>query len=96
MASHLTMAFVMDPVEGIDIEKDTTFLLMWEAQERGHRVFYVEPADLGVSDRRACARAWPVTLRREISHCPFALRYSSSYSPPPSHVCSPCAERKSK
>jgi glutathione synthase len=65
MASHLTMAFVMDPVEGIDIDKDTTFLLMWEAQERGHRVLYVDPADLGVTDRRASARAWPVTLRRE-------------------------------
>jgi len=65
MASHLTMAFVMDPIEGIDIEKDTTFLLMWEAQERGHRVLYVDPADLGVAERRASARAWPVTLRRE-------------------------------
>jgi glutathione synthase len=66
MASLLTMAFVMDPIEGIDIEKDTTFLLMWEAQERGHHVFYVDPAELGVVDRRAAARAWPVTLRREV------------------------------
>lgn len=66
MASPLTMAFVMDPVEDIDIEKDTTFLLMWEAQERGHHVLYVDPADLGVVDRRAAARAWPVTLRREV------------------------------
>ena len=65
MASRLTMAFVMDPIEAIDIEKDTTFLLMWEAQERGHRVLYVDPADLAVDDRRAAARAFPVTLRRE-------------------------------
>ena len=65
MASHLSMAFVMDPIEGIDIEKDTTFLFMWEAQQRGHRLFYVDPADLGVVDRRAAARAHPVTLRRE-------------------------------
>jgi glutathione synthase len=65
MASHLTMAFVMDPVEDVDVEKDTTFLLMREAQERGHRVLYVDPADLGVTDRRPSARVWPVTLRRE-------------------------------
>ena len=65
MASHLTMAFVMDPIQGIDIEKDTTFLLMREAQRRGHRVLYVDPADLGVVDRRPSARAHPVTLRRE-------------------------------
>jgi glutathione synthase len=66
MASHLTMAFVMDPIQAIDITKDTTFLLMWEAQRRGHRVLYVDPADLGVVDRRAAARARPVTLRREV------------------------------
>jgi len=65
MASHLTMAFVMDPIEAVDVDKDTTFLLMWEAQERGHRVLYVDPADLGVADRRVSARAWPVTLRRK-------------------------------
>jgi glutathione synthase len=65
MASQLTMAFVMDPVEAIDIEKDTTFLFMWEAQRRGHRVLYVDPGDLGVADRRAAARVHPVTLRRE-------------------------------
>jgi glutathione synthase len=68
MASHLTMAFVMDPIEAIDIEKDTTFLLMWEAQERGHRVLFVDPADLAVAGRRAAARAWPVTLRREVGN----------------------------
>ena len=45
MASPLTMAFVMDPIEAIDIEKDTTFLLMWEAQERGHALLYVDPAE---------------------------------------------------
>jgi len=65
MAGHLTMAFVMDPVGSVDVEKDTTFLLMWEAQERGHRVLYVDPADLEVCDRRPGARVHPVTLRRE-------------------------------
>lgn len=67
MPAPLTMAFVMDPLGSIDIEKDTTFLFMWEAQQRGHRVLFVDPADLGVADRRAAARARPVTLRREVS-----------------------------
>ena len=55
----------MDPIASIDIRADTTFVLMLEAQRRGHRVLYVDPADLGVDDGRvprACAR---VTLRRE-------------------------------
>lgn len=61
----LTMAFVMDPVDSIDIDADTTFVLMLEAQSRGHRVLYVDPADLEVRDGRAVATAKELTLRRE-------------------------------
>ncbi len=63
---RLTMAFVMDPIESIDIQADTTFVLMLEAQERGHRVLYVEPGDLAVSEGRAVARAREATLRRKV------------------------------
>jgi glutathione synthase len=59
------MAFVMDPLGSIDIRADTTFVLMLEAQRRGHRVLYVDPANLGVCDGRATAVVQPVTLRRE-------------------------------
>ncbi|MBC7669970.1 MAG: glutathione synthase, partial [Gemmatimonadaceae bacterium] len=31
----LRVAVQMDPVQGINIENDTTFLMMWEAQARG-------------------------------------------------------------
>ncbi|MCP5069383.1 MAG: glutathione synthase [bacterium] len=61
----LRMAFVMDPLESIDIEGDTTFVLMLAAQERGHGLWYVDPADLGVDARGAVARVRPVTMRRE-------------------------------
>ncbi len=60
-----TMAFVMDPVEAIDIEADTTFVIMLEAQRRGHRVLVIDPIDLGVSDGHATATVRPITLRRE-------------------------------
>jgi glutathione synthase len=67
---HRSFVFVMDPIGGLDIEADTTFVLMLEAQRRGHRVFYVDPADLGVVDGRPVARGHPVTLRREAGrHC---------------------------
>jgi glutathione synthase len=61
----LCLAFVMDPIGTIDIDKDTTFALMLEAQRRGHRVLVVEPPDLGVLAGEAVARARAVTLRRE-------------------------------
>jgi glutathione synthase len=63
-----TFVFVMDPVESIDIAADTTFVLMLEAQRRGHRVFYADPADLTVTDGRVRARVQPVTLRRELGN----------------------------
>ena len=38
--------FLMDPVQSVDIEKDSTFALMWEAQRRGYEVLYAHPGGL--------------------------------------------------
>ncbi len=62
------MAFVMDPIRSIDIRGDTSFALMLEAQRRGHRVFCIDPGDLGVAGGRVVAKVFPVTLRPEIGH----------------------------
>jgi glutathione synthase len=64
-SAGLTMAFVMDPPQTMDIDADTTFALMLEAQRRGHTVLYIDPADLGIDDRRPWARVRPLRLRRE-------------------------------
>ena len=63
-----SLAFVMDPVEAIDISADTTFVLMLEAQQRGHAIFAIDPADLGVASGHPTARVTPVTLRREVGN----------------------------
>jgi len=60
-----SMGFVMDPLESIDVEADTTFVMMLEAQQRGHRVFFIDPSDLGVDTGHAVATVFPVTLQRE-------------------------------
>jgi glutathione synthase len=60
-----TFVFVMDPIGSVDIQADTTFALMLEAQRRGHRVLYADPRDLGVAEGRPVARVRGVTLRRE-------------------------------
>jgi glutathione synthase len=67
-ADRRTFVFVMDPVGSIDIDADTTFVLMLEAQRRGHRVFVADPSDLTVSDGRAQVRAQLATLRREVGN----------------------------
>ncbi|MCA9512657.1 MAG: glutathione synthase [Myxococcales bacterium] len=61
----LTLLFVMDPIQTVNIREDTTFALMLEAQRRGHRVYYADPDDLGVDRGRVVALAAPVVLRRE-------------------------------
>lgn len=66
MTQGRTFAFVMDPIASIDIRGDTTFVLMLEAQRRGHRLLYLEPSDLGVDARGPIARVRPVTMRREL------------------------------
>jgi glutathione synthase len=63
----MRMAFVMDPLDRIDIDKDTTFAFMLAAQERGHEVLVLHARDLayGGHDVGAKGRMAPVKLRRE-------------------------------
>jgi glutathione synthase len=56
---------VMDPIESVDIAADTTFVMMLEAQNRGHEVLYLDPADLRIIDGRTFASVTPVTLQRK-------------------------------
>jgi glutathione synthase len=62
---RLAFLFVMDPLGSIDVQGDTTFVLMLEAQQRGHRVLHADPSDLAISDGAVSVRARPATLRRE-------------------------------
>ncbi|HEY1927295.1 MAG TPA: glutathione synthase [Caulobacteraceae bacterium] len=59
----LNVAVQMDPVERINIETDTTFLLMMEAQSRGHSLWVYGPERLAMEDGRVFARGRPLTLR---------------------------------
>ena len=58
------MLFVMDPIESINIKKDTTFVIMLEAQKRGHEVSYCEIKDLYIQDGKGHAQSTPVRLKR--------------------------------
>ncbi|MEE8545015.1 MAG: glutathione synthase, partial [Alphaproteobacteria bacterium] len=42
----LAVAIQMDPMDGIDIDADSTFVLALEGQRRGHRLYHYLPADL--------------------------------------------------
>src|SRR5579884_203762 len=61
----LKVAVQMDPLERVNIEADTTFLMMENAQERGHSLFVYTPDRLALEDGRVFARGRDVTVKRE-------------------------------
>lgn len=61
----LKIAIQMDPIEPIDINADSTFRIMEEAQARGHELFYYTPDQLAFEEGVITATGWPVTVRRE-------------------------------
>ena len=73
-AARLKVAVQMDPMDGINIDADSTFALMLEAQARGHALWHYEVRNLalregvvrqgGRREERLLARGRPVQVRR--------------------------------
>ena len=63
MTRHV--AIQMDPIEDINIDADSSFVLGLEAQRRGYALYHYQPNDLSFSGGRVGARARAMTLRRE-------------------------------
>jgi glutathione synthase len=61
----LTFGFLMDPLETVRVDHDSTFALMLEAQRRGHQVRYFEQPWLRFGGSYAESRMRTVTVRRE-------------------------------
>ncbi len=59
----LRVAVQMDPIHGVNIESDTTFLMMLTAQERGHSLWFYTPDRLSLEDGRVFARAHKLEIR---------------------------------
>ena len=71
----LTVAIQMDPIESVDINGDSTFVLALEAQARGHNLYHYGPKDLSFLDGKVIARARPLTVQREMgNHFSLGLR----------------------
>lgn len=73
----MKIGVIMDPVEKIDIDKDTTFVIMLEAQRRGHEIYYMELRDLAIRHTTPQARFRRINLKRGTPHYRFAAEASS-------------------
>lgn len=74
----LTIAIQMDPLEGININADSTFMLALEAQRRGHRLFTYHPRLLTWRNGALFARGRRIeSLRRQVGdHVGFGAEES--------------------
>jgi glutathione synthase len=61
----LKVALQMDPLERINIDADSTFVLALEAQARGYTLFHYLPQALALEGGKVAARAHPVKLQRK-------------------------------
>ena len=65
MTNPLKVAVQMDPIASVNIDADSTFALMLEAQARGHILWHYHVRDLALAGGRVLAQAQPVAVRRE-------------------------------
>ena len=61
----LKIGVVMDPIQSIYYQKDTTLALLWAAQDRGATLFYIEPDGLFLKGEVAMGRGQPLTVFRD-------------------------------
>ncbi|HLG90183.1 MAG TPA: glutathione synthase [Alphaproteobacteria bacterium] len=61
----LKVAFQMDPLESINIDTDSSFMMALEAERRGHQLFHYLPRHLSLDGNRLSATIKPFSVRRE-------------------------------
>ena len=55
----------MDPIESVNIDGDSSFVMGLSAEARGHKLWHYHPRQLTLRNGVAVARARPMTLRRK-------------------------------
>ncbi|TNC80325.1 MAG: glutathione synthase [Oleiphilus sp.] len=61
---HIKLGIVMDPIDQINIRKDSSFAMLLAAQKRGYELYYMELSDLYLDNGNARARMRQVSVER--------------------------------
>lgn len=64
----MNIGFLMDPIENINIRKDTTFAMLLASQERGFKNVMIFPEDIWLRDGIAWARMQSVRVFDDANH----------------------------
>lgn len=62
----MRIAFLMDNIKFIDPSTETTSYLMYECNQRGHRVYFLEPHDIYIRGHEVVARMRNVTVSPDL------------------------------
>ncbi len=68
----MKFVFLMDPLEGVVMEKDTTFILMLGAHNKGHAIYYLPKGGLTLKNGQIIFHALKVTPQA-VPHQPFVI-----------------------
>ena len=63
----MIIAFLMDRLESINPLDETTSYLMYECNQRGHTVFFMEPHDIYIRKNEVVARMRNITVPPDLS-----------------------------
>jgi glutathione synthase len=63
----MQIAFLMDRLDSIDPQTETTSHLMYECNQRGHTVFFLEPHDVYIRKNEVVARMRNITVPLDLS-----------------------------
>ncbi|GAA3719449.1 glutathione synthase [Oceanisphaera sediminis] len=61
----IKLGIVMDPIQSINIKKDTSFAMLLEAQHRGYELWYMEMSDLSLRDGEAFGHMARLTVKED-------------------------------
>ena len=64
----LKIGIVMDPIQLIKVEKDSSFAILLEAQKRNHQIYYMEMNDLYLKKHQAYARTRYIKIEKKTSN----------------------------
>lgn len=57
------IAFIMDPIEKINFQKDSSFAMMLALQSQGHEIIYIKPEDIILKDGKVYSNVYEVKLK---------------------------------
>ncbi|WJG08660.1 glutathione synthase [Aliiglaciecola sp. LCG003] len=61
----IKLGIVMDPIQSINIKKDTSFAMLLKAQSRKYEIVYMEMNDLYIDNGKPMARMRPLSVKRD-------------------------------